>query len=106
MSGPVLLAGQVTECGLKEVPVTMEDIPVFQRGGHIVPRRQRPRRSTAAMHNDPITLVSLTATRKQLQSTAFFRSHVSPLVESQESRRRDVVAELKATRYAQVSLYV
>jgi len=34
-----------------------EKIPVFQRGGTIVPRRERVRRSAALMHDDPITLV-------------------------------------------------
>ncbi|KAF6258577.1 glycosyl hydrolases family 31-domain-containing protein [Scenedesmus sp. NREL 46B-D3] len=35
----------------------MDAIPVFYRGGHVVPRRERPRRSTAAMANDPFMLV-------------------------------------------------
>ena len=43
--------------GTHEVPVTMEEIPTYLRGGHITPRRERARRSTAAMHTDPITLV-------------------------------------------------
>ena len=38
-------------------PVTIADVPTFVRGGHIVPRRDRPRRSTAAMRRDPLTLV-------------------------------------------------
>ena len=32
-------------------------MPVFQRGGSTVPKRERIRRSSALMHNDPITLV-------------------------------------------------
>jgi len=32
-------------------------LPVFVRGGYIVPRRERPRRSTAAMQSDPYTLL-------------------------------------------------
>lgn len=35
----------------------LSSIPVFVRGGHIIPRRERPRRSTAAMANDPYTLL-------------------------------------------------
>lgn len=31
-------------------------VPVFQRGGTIVPTRERARRSTAAMSHDPYTL--------------------------------------------------
>ena len=43
--------------GAMDVPVTMDTVPVFLRGGHIVPRRERPRRSTAAAAADPYTLV-------------------------------------------------
>ncbi|GFR40498.1 hypothetical protein Agub_g1066 [Astrephomene gubernaculifera] len=39
------------------VQVTLDAIPVYYRGGHIVPRRERPRRSTAAQAADPLTLV-------------------------------------------------
>ena len=35
----------------------MESIPVFYRGGGIVPRRERPRRSTWVQARDPFTLV-------------------------------------------------
>lgn len=35
----------------------MDSIPSYYRGGHIVPRRERPRRSTATMTSDPYTLV-------------------------------------------------
>ncbi|XP_074861552.1 neutral alpha-glucosidase AB isoform X2 [Carettochelys insculpta] len=38
------------------VPVTMSSIPVYQRGGSIVPRKERVRRSSACMHHDPFTL--------------------------------------------------
>ena len=39
-----------------QVSVDMEGIPVFLRGGHIIPRKERARRSTAQMANDPFTL--------------------------------------------------
>mmetsp|Transcript_7389 Transcript_7389/g.15074 ORF Transcript_7389/g.15074 Transcript_7389/m.15074 type:complete len:893 (-) Transcript_7389:33-2711(-) len=39
------------------VPAPLEDVPVFVRGGHVVARRERPRRSAAAMAGDPYTLV-------------------------------------------------
>ena len=39
-----------------QVDVTMETIPVFLRGGSIVPRKERTRRSTAQMVDDPFTL--------------------------------------------------
>ncbi|CAM5126904.1 unnamed protein product [Eretmochelys imbricata] len=38
------------------VPVTMSSIPVYQRGGSIVPRKERVRRSSDCMHHDPYTL--------------------------------------------------
>uniref|UniRef100_UPI000B4C5CBC neutral alpha-glucosidase AB n=1 Tax=Lonchura striata TaxID=40157 RepID=UPI000B4C5CBC len=38
------------------VPVTLSTIPVFQRGGTVIPRQDRPRRSTEAMKGDPFTL--------------------------------------------------
>jgi len=39
------------------VKAPLEKIPVYQRGGSIVPRRDRARRSSALMVNDPYTLV-------------------------------------------------
>lgn len=39
------------------VKAPIDKIPVFQRGGTIVPQRQRARRSSAAMATDPYTLV-------------------------------------------------
>lgn len=38
------------------VPSNIETIPVFQRGGSIIPRKLRLRRSTSAMTRDPYTL--------------------------------------------------
>lgn len=38
------------------VPVTMSSVPVFQRGGTVVPRQERVRRSTECMQGDPFTL--------------------------------------------------
>ncbi|DBA94742.1 TPA: hypothetical protein ACH3X1_002291 [Trebouxia sp. C0004] len=39
-----------------QVNVDMESIPVFLRGGHIIPRKERARRSTAQTAKDPFTL--------------------------------------------------
>lgn len=38
------------------VPAPLDAIPVFQRGGSVVPRRMRLRRSAMLMRSDPITL--------------------------------------------------
>ena len=41
----------------QRVDAPLGKIPVFQRGGSVVPRQMRLRRSSAAMRNDPYTLV-------------------------------------------------
>ncbi|KAI9996774.1 hypothetical protein PInf_000036 [Phytophthora infestans] len=41
----------------ENIPAPLDAIPVFQRGGTILPRKQRVRRSSELMHNDPLTLV-------------------------------------------------
>ncbi|XP_041099334.1 neutral alpha-glucosidase AB isoform X2 [Polyodon spathula] len=38
------------------IPVTMSSIPVFQRGGTVIPRKDRVRRSSECMTDDPYTL--------------------------------------------------
>ncbi|XP_034119570.1 neutral alpha-glucosidase AB [Drosophila albomicans] len=43
--------------GSESIPVTEYKIPVWQRGGSIVPKKERLRRSSALMLNDPYTLV-------------------------------------------------
>lgn len=39
------------------VPAPLERIPLLMQGGHIIPRRDRPRRSSGLMRYDPFTLV-------------------------------------------------
>src|SRR5439155_3670 len=39
------------------VNTPLDRIPVFQRGGSIIPKKERSRRSSALMVNDPYTLV-------------------------------------------------
>lgn len=39
--------------------VSEETIPAFQRAGTIIPRKDRFRRSSTQMANDPYTLVSI-----------------------------------------------
>ncbi|CAZ81178.1 unnamed protein product [Tuber melanosporum] len=43
--------------GHHEVSAALEEIPLFMRGGHIIPRKDRPRRSSGLMKYDPYTLV-------------------------------------------------
>merc|ERR1719253_700045 len=39
------------------VAVTLADTPTFVRGGHVIVRKDRARRSTRAMTHDPFTIV-------------------------------------------------
>ena len=43
--------------GVRTIPAPYEKVPVFIRGGRIIPIRERIRRSSALMHEDPITLI-------------------------------------------------
>ena len=43
--------------GFRIVDAPLNKIPVFARGGRVIPRRDRPRRSSLLMQWDPITLV-------------------------------------------------
>ena len=43
--------------GFRTVDAPLDKIPVFARGGHIIPRKDRPRRSSHLMQWDPLTLV-------------------------------------------------
>ncbi|KAG9688544.1 putative alpha glucosidase II, alpha subunit, partial [Aureobasidium melanogenum] len=43
--------------GHVKVEAPLEKIPLLMRGGHIIPRRDRPRRSSGLMKFDPFTLV-------------------------------------------------
>lgn len=39
------------------VPATLEKIPLLMQGGHVIPRKERPRKSSGLMRWDPYTLV-------------------------------------------------
>ena len=43
--------------GHHTVPAPLDKIPLLMQGGHIIPRRDRPRRSSGLMKGDPFTLV-------------------------------------------------
>eukprot|EP00042_Codosiga_hollandica_P024719 m.105695 g.105695 ORF g.105695 m.105695 type:complete len:978 (+) comp51655_c0_seq1:1641-4574(+) len=43
---------------LVSIDATMDQIPVFLRGGAIIPRKMRAQRSTEAMRHDPFTLIA------------------------------------------------
>ncbi|KAJ9579721.1 hypothetical protein L9F63_004647, partial [Diploptera punctata] len=43
--------------GAVKISVTLSKIPVYQRGGTIIPKKERIRRSSSLTHNDPYTLI-------------------------------------------------
>lgn len=46
-----------TGAGKKTIAAPLEKIPLLMQGGHIIPRKDRPRRSSGLMRWDPYTLV-------------------------------------------------
>jgi len=48
---------QFASAGWTTVAAPIDKLPVFQRGGSVVPKRERARRSSALMARDPLTLV-------------------------------------------------
>lgn len=66
-----------TQPGLVSIPVTLYKIPVYQRGGSIVPRKMRIRRSTVPMKNDPYTLVVIVGKDGTANGTLYIDDEVS-----------------------------
>ncbi|CAO3597358.1 unnamed protein product [Absidia cylindrospora] len=57
--------------GLKTVEAPLEKIPAYYRGGFIVPRRERIRRSSSAMKLDPFTLIIALDRKSMAQGTLY-----------------------------------
>lgn len=57
--------------GFVTVPVDSHKIPVYQRGGSIVPRKMRVRRSSPLMKNDPYTIVVCLDKNKEANGTLY-----------------------------------
>ncbi|XP_035208947.1 neutral alpha-glucosidase AB-like isoform X2 [Stegodyphus dumicola] len=54
------------------LPVTLATIPVFQRGGTIIPKKNRIRRSSSLTYNDPYTLeIALDKSGSQANGTLY-----------------------------------
>lgn len=62
---------KIERVGIESVPVTPSKIPVYQRGGTIVPKKERIRRSAILMHDDPYTLVVAVDSAKQAKGTLY-----------------------------------
>lgn len=48
---------KITTAGFETIPVTNLKIPVYQRGGTILPKKERIRRAATLMTHDPVTLM-------------------------------------------------
>ncbi|KAI5295358.1 hypothetical protein KEM55_006225, partial [Ascosphaera atra] len=53
------------------VDAPLEKVPVLMQGGHIIPRKDRPRRSSGLMKYDPYTLVVVLDENGQAQGTLY-----------------------------------
>ncbi|KAI8336265.1 glycosyl hydrolases family 31-domain-containing protein [Chlamydoabsidia padenii] len=57
--------------GFKTMDAPLEKIPAYYRGGFIIPRRERVRRSSSAMKLDPFTLVIALDRKSSAQGTIY-----------------------------------
>lgn len=62
---------KIDRVGVESVPVTPYKVPVYQRGGSIITRKMRIRRSAILMHEDPITLVVALDANKHAKGTLY-----------------------------------
>lgn len=53
------------------VPAPLEKVPLLMQGGHIIPRKDRPRRSSGLMKWDPYTLVVVLDKNGQAEGTLY-----------------------------------
>jgi alpha 1,3-glucosidase len=62
---------KIDHVGTESVSVNSYKTPVYQRGGTIVPRKMRIRRSSILMHDDPYTLVVALDANKHAKGTLY-----------------------------------
>lgn len=62
---------KIERVGVESVPVNQHKVPVYQRGGTIVPKKERIRRSAILMHDDPFTLIVAVDANKQAKGTLY-----------------------------------
>lgn len=62
---------KIERVGVESVPVTPYKVPVYQRGGTIVPKKERIRRSAILMHEDPYTLIVAVDGTNQAKGTLY-----------------------------------
>lgn len=62
---------KINKVGWESLPVDSHKIPVFQRGGTIIPKKERIRRAATLMSEDPITLVVCVDKQEKAKGTIF-----------------------------------
>ena len=61
----------ISTVGSKAIKVDANKIPVYQRGGTIVPKKETVRNSSALMHDDPYTLIVALDKQRHAHGTVF-----------------------------------
>ena len=62
---------QLDHHGEVSVPVHPDRIPIYQKGGSIIPKKERIRRSSALMANDPVTLIVALNKQNEARGTLY-----------------------------------
>lgn len=62
---------KIERVGIETVPVNAYKIPVYQRGGTIIPKKERIRRASPLMHDDPYTLIVAVDKNKKAKGTLY-----------------------------------
>lgn len=62
---------RIEKVGIETVAVDQYKIPTYQRGGTIIPKKERIRRSAILMHDDPYTLIVALDSQKQAKGTLY-----------------------------------
>ncbi|XP_022900640.2 neutral alpha-glucosidase AB [Onthophagus taurus] len=57
--------------GNVNLPVSLDKVPVFYKGGSIIPRKDRPRRASTLMHDDPFTIYVALDSNKSATGTLY-----------------------------------
>ncbi|KAL3275815.1 hypothetical protein HHI36_020559 [Cryptolaemus montrouzieri] len=63
--------------GFTSVPVNLDSIPVFYKGGSIISRKNRPRRASTLMHKDPYSLYVALDNNKSAKGTLYIDDNES-----------------------------
>jgi len=71
--------------GAKKVKAPIDKIPVFQRGGSIVPRKMRLRRSASLMREDPYTLMVALDKQNHADGALYLDDEVSTMFQQESA---------------------